>query len=58
MKDIICRKKAYVPNTNVQTLFVPQYKSLSVERILGFVADKPNIADFLPDDLDLEKVPK
>ena len=58
LKDILARKKAYVPNDKVQTLFVPQYKNLSVERILAFVADKPNISDFLPDDIDLEKVPK
>ena len=58
LKDILCRKKAYIPNDQVKTLFVPQYKALSIERILQFAADKPNISDFLPDDIDLPKVPK
>ena len=37
---------------------MPQYKNLSIERILEFVSEKPNISNFLPDDIDLEKVPK
>ena len=58
LKDILACKKAYVPNNKVQTLYVPQYKNLSIERILEFVSEKPNISNFLPDDIDLEKVPK
>ena len=58
IKDIMARKKGYIRNDQVQTLFVPQYNNLSLERILNFVGDKPNISDFLPDDLDLPKVPK
>ena len=58
LKDILACKKAYVPNDKVQTLYVPQYKNLSIERILEFVSEKPNISNFLPDDIDLEKVPK
>ena len=54
----MCRKKGYIRNDQVQTLFVPQYNNLSLERILNFVGDKPNISDYLPDDLDLPKVPK
>ena len=56
IKDIMARKKGYIRNDQVQTLFVPQYNNLSLERILNFVGD--NISDFLPDDLDLPKVPK
>ena len=58
LKDILSQKKRYVPNERVQTLFIPQYKNLSVERILAFVVEKPSVADFLPDELDLVKVPK
>jgi len=45
-------------NDDIKTIAVPQYKNLSLERILMFIEDKPNIADFLPDDIDLPKVPK
>ena len=58
LKDILARRKAYVPNQQVKTLFVPQYKNLSIDRILEFVADKPHVSDFFPDDIDLPKVPK
>ena len=58
LKDNLARRKAYFPNDRVKTLFVPQYKNLSVDRILEFVADKPHVQDFFPDDIDLPKVPK
>ena len=41
----------FVPNEKIQTIFVPQYKNLSIERILEFIADKPDILDFMPDDI-------
>ena len=40
-----------MPNAKIQTIFVPQYKNLSIERILEFIADKPDILDFMPDDI-------
>ena len=58
LKDILARRKAYVPNQQVKTLFVPQYKNLSLENILEFASDKPGISDYLPDDIDLPRVPK
>ena len=39
-------------------MFLPQYKNLSVERIMEFVGDHDDINHYLPDDPDLEKVPK
>ena len=51
LKDIIHETKRYVPNAKIQTIFVPQYKNLSIERILEFIADKPDILDFMPDDI-------
>ena len=58
MDDLIHSRKRHLINKNIPTIFVPQYKNLSLERILMFIEDKPGIADFLPDDLDLPKVPK
>ena len=37
---------------------MPQYKSLTVEKILEFISDFPDIESFLPDDQDLAKTPK
>ena len=37
---------------------MPQYKNLSLENILEFASDKPGISDYLPDDIDLPRVPK
>ena len=45
-------------NEAVKTLHVPQYKNLSLEKILNFVCQQPRIVSYLPDDPDLRKVPK
>ena len=37
---------------------MPQYKSLSLEKILEFISDIPDIESFLPDDQDIAKTPK
>ena len=37
---------------------MPQYKSLSVEKIFEFISDIPDIESYLPDDQDLAKTPK
>ena len=58
MSDLVHQRKRHILNDDIKTIAVPQYKNLSLERILMFIEDKPNIADFLPDDLDLPKVPK
>ena len=58
LKDIMCRRKAYVTNDKVKTLYVPQYKNLSVDKILEYASDKPVIAMYLPDEIDMPKIPK
>ena len=58
LKDILARKKLYLNNDAVKTLTVPQYRNLSVEKILTFISDIPQVENYLPDDPDLEKVPK
>ena len=52
------RKKAYIHVDDVKTLHVPQYKNLSIEKILTFASTKPKVEKFLPDGIDLPKVPK
>ena len=58
MKDILAQKRAFVHIDDVKTIYVPQYKNLSVEKILEFATEKPRLEQFLPDDIDLPKVPK
>ena len=58
LKDILARRKAYLHNDQVKSIHVPQYKSLSIEKVLTFAFTKPGIDDYLPDEPDLPKVPK
>ena len=58
LKDILNQKKRHLLNDQIQHFHVPQYKSLSIEKILEFIVNQPDIADFLPDDIDLAKTPK
>ena len=58
LKDILNQKKRHLLNDQIQHFHVPQYKSLSIEKILEFIANDPDIEAFLPDDQDLPKTPK
>ena len=58
LKDIISRRKRYLENDEVKTLHVPQYKNLTLEKIMDFVSDKPRISQYLPDEVDLPEIPK
>ena len=43
---------------NVKTINVPQYKNLSTKEILVFAAESGQVEHYLPDDCDIEKLPK
>ena len=58
LKDILARKKNYIPVDDVKTLHVPQYKNLTLEKIMDFVRNKPRVMQYLPDEVDLPKIPK
>ena len=58
LKDILGRKKPYLENDAIKTLHVPQYKNLSLEKIMAFVQQRPRAARYLPNEIDLPKVPK
>ena len=38
LKDILSRQKAYLHNDNVKNIHIPQYKNLTVEKIMQFVS--------------------
>ena len=54
----MARKKNYIPVDDVKTLHVPQYKNLTLEKIMDFVRNKPRVGQYLPDEVDLPKIPK
>ena len=58
LKDIAARKKSYVRNEDIQTVYVPQYEGLYLKDIAEFASQHPNIAAYMPDDPDLPKTPK
>ena len=58
LKDVMGRRKAYLANEQVKNIHVPQYKNLTLEKVMAFVAGKPQVGMYLPDPPDLQKVPK
>ena len=58
LKDILARKKSYVRNEAIQTVYVPQYEGLYLKDIAEFASQHPNIAAYMPDEPDLPKTPK
>ena len=43
LKDVLSRKKAYLHVDDIKTLHVPQYKNLTLEKIMDFVRNKPRV---------------
>ena len=58
LRDLGCSRKRRLHVDNVKYLNVPHYKSLTVDEILVFCSAYPDIQLYLPDDVDLPKVPK
>lgn len=58
LKDILSRKKRYLNNEQVQTMHLPHYRCLSLEKMYTFVAGRSRIESYLPDEPDLSHVPK
>ena len=58
LKDILMGKKRHVKNDVVQSIFVPQYELLTIEKILNFAGQDPNLQHYLPDGPDIKKIPK
>ena len=58
MKDLITRKKKAIKTTDMKYLYVPQYESLSVQKILDFARTYPEIFEYLPDAKDVPALPR
>ena len=55
---MLARRKAHILADDVKTLHVPQYKNLSLEKIMDFANSRPGLDRYLPDGPDLLKIPK
>ena len=58
LKDLVNQTKKNIKNDCIQHFQVPQYNSLSLEKIMEFISHYPDMADYLPDEIDLPKTPK
>ena len=58
LKDILMRKKRRLNNADIETIHMPHYKCLSLEKVFAFIAAKPLVETYLPDEPDLSHVPK
>ena len=58
LRDLTGKRKRRLHVDNVRQLNVPQYKSLSVDEIKIFISGHDTIDYYLPDEPDLQKVPK
>ena len=58
MKDLLSKKKKAIMASEVQTLNVPQYESLSIKKLLDFAASHQGVADFFPDPREISQLPR
>ena len=47
-----------IPADEIKYLTIPQYETLSVKEIKKFIAQHPQCLQYLPDELDWDKLPK
>ena len=52
------RKKRYLTTKDVTTIYMPHYKNLALKHVMVFISDKPIVSQYLPDDVDLPKIPR
>ena len=55
---MISGAKKFILSENIKHVSIPQYESLSVKEIKKFMADNPECYQYLPDEKELDKVPK
>ena len=58
MKDLLSKKKKAIKASEVQTLNVPQYESLSIKKLLDFASSYQQVEDFFPDAREIPQLPR
>ena len=58
LKDLMSGKKKRIKGDAVQWIAIPQYESLTINKIAEFVAPLGVVSDYLPDPKEYSKLPK
>lgn len=58
MKEVLADRKRAVPAKLIKHLFVPQYKNLTMARLLDFARLHPKVFEYLPDERDIAALPR
>lgn len=57
-KDLINGKKKTISNDAVKRITIPQYVGLGIKEICNFLMKHQQIADWLPDMIEIPRLPK
>ena len=58
LKDLISGTKKKIYGKDVRHISIPQYKGLAIKDIAKFVAPYDKVAEYLPDESEIPKLPK
>lgn len=58
MKDILSGERRALKVKEVEHLYVPYYKTLTIESMLEFAGQFENVRSYFPDDRDLPNLPR
>ena len=58
LKDLISGKKKKIYGKDVRHVTIPQYENLTIEAISNFVTQYGEVEDYLPDAIEIPKIPK
>ena len=58
MKALVQGARKFIHQDKVRHLSVPQYKGLNIETVLKESLKYPEVAQYLPEDDDLKRVPR
>ena len=58
VKDILARRKKAIKNADVSHLYVPQYESLTIPKMLEFAMRHEGLADYFPHPRDIPALPR
>ena len=58
MKDLLSKKRKAIKTSEIQTLNVPQYESLSIKKMLDFASAYNEVEDYFPDPREIPHLPR
>ena len=56
--DLCTKKKLFFKSDDIKYLACPHYKGTAIKHILEFARKDPRVPKYLPDERDIEKVPR